>query len=112
MRCLALILLVAAFSRPFVRRARAATASLLGSRERVVLVDRSYSMGYADHWKRALDAARAATRDISGTDRALIVFFANDPAAATRAYRGPRPSRTRDSGTATLSFRGRDTSPR
>lgn len=83
MRCLALALLVAAFSRPFVHRARAATASLLGARERVVLVDRSYSMGYADHWKRALDAARAATRDISGTDRATIVFFANDPVAAT-----------------------------
>jgi len=83
MRCLALVLLVAAFARPFFQRHGAAVSSLLGARERVVLVDRSYSMGYAEHWKRALDAARAATADLSGNDRATIVFFANDPVAAT-----------------------------
>jgi uncharacterized membrane protein len=83
MRCLALALLVAAFSRPFLSRPNASTSSLLGARERVVLVDRSYSMGYADHWKRALDAARANTSELAGPDRATIVFFANDPAAAT-----------------------------
>ncbi len=83
MRCLALVLLVAAFSRPFFQRRKAAGSSLLGARERVILVDRSYSMGYADHWKRALDAARVAAKDLSGNDRATVVFFANDPAAAT-----------------------------
>ena len=83
MRCLALALLVAAFSRPFFQRHSPAASSLLGARERVVLVDRSYSMGYADHWKRALDAARSATSDLSGNDRATLVFFANDPVAAT-----------------------------
>ena len=82
MRCLALALLVAAFSRPFMQR-RAVVPSLAGARERVVLVDRSYSMGYADHWKRALDAARTASRDMAGNDRATLVFFANDPVAAT-----------------------------
>lgn len=83
MRCLALLLLVAAFSRPFFARHRGGGPPLAGARERVVLVDRSYSMGYADHWKRALAAAREATRDISANDRATIVFFANDPVAAT-----------------------------
>ena len=83
MRCLALALLVAAFSRPFFARHRGAGALLAGARERVVLVDRSYSMGYSDHWKRALAAARHAVRDISGQDRATIVFFAIDPVAAT-----------------------------
>ena len=83
MRCLALALLVAAFSRPFLQRRHPAVMPLLGARERVVLVDRSYSMGYADHWRRALDAARANTSDLAGNDRATIVFFANDPAAAT-----------------------------
>jgi hypothetical protein len=83
MRCLALALLVAAFSRPFFSQHKPAVGSLLGARERVILVDRSYSMGYADHWKRALDAARAAARDLSGNDRATLVFFANDPVAAT-----------------------------
>jgi Aerotolerance regulator N-terminal/von Willebrand factor type A domain len=83
LRCLALLLLVAAFARPFLQRHKNAGSSLLGARERVILVDRSYSMGYADHWKRALDAARSAAKDLSGNDRATIVFFANDPVAAT-----------------------------
>ncbi len=89
MRCLALVLLVAAFARPFLQRHSAGTSSLLGARERVVLVDRSYSMGYSDHWKRALDAARAATRGLAGNDRATIVFFANDPVAATEPTANP-----------------------
>ena len=82
MRCLAVALLVAAFARPFFQR-RKGPAGLAGARERVVLVDRSYSMGYGSRWKRALDAARSATRDLAGNDRATIVFFANDPVAAT-----------------------------
>jgi hypothetical protein len=89
MRCLALALLVAAFSRPFLQRHNAGVSSLLGARERVVLVDRSYSMGYADHWKRALDAARSATSGLAGNDRATIVFFANDPVAATEPTANP-----------------------
>jgi hypothetical protein len=83
MRCLALALLVAAFARPFFHRKLAAASSLLGARERVILLDRSYSMGYADHWKRALDAARGATTDLAGNDRATLVLFDNDPVAAT-----------------------------
>jgi hypothetical protein len=83
MRCLALALLVAAFARPFFQRRKGPAGSLLGARERVVLVDRSYSMGYGGRWKRALDAARSATRDLAGNDRATIVFFAIDPVAAT-----------------------------
>lgn len=83
LRCLALVLLVAAFSRPFLARHRGNGTPLAGARERVVLVDRSYSMGYADHWARAVAAARASVHDISANDRATIVFFANDPVAAT-----------------------------
>jgi hypothetical protein len=82
MRCLALALLVAAFSRPFVRR-HALAVQPGGARERVVLVDRSWSMGYADHWRRALDAARAALGGMTGNDRTTLVFFANDPVEAT-----------------------------
>ncbi len=90
MRCLALALLVAAFSRPFFQRHKAGGSSLLGARERVILVDRSYSMGYSDHWKRALDAARTTAKDLSGNDRATIVFFANDPVAATEPTGSPQ----------------------
>ncbi len=83
MRCLALILMVAAFSRPFLARRKGSGTPLAGARERVVLIDRSYSMGYSEHWKRALAAARTAIGDIAANDRATIVFFANDPVAVT-----------------------------
>ena len=51
LRLLALALIVAAFARPFVRGSAAAMSG--GAREVVVLVDRSYSMGYGTRWARA-----------------------------------------------------------
>jgi hypothetical protein len=83
LRCLALAILVAAFTRPFLAHRNLSTAALIGARERVVLLDRSYSMGYADHWKRAQDAAKAAVGELGSGDRASLVLFANDAAAAT-----------------------------
>src|ERR1700694_2361278 len=64
LRCLALAILVAAFTRPFLARHASVGLALTGARERVVLLDRSYSMGYGDHWKRAQDAAKAAVREL------------------------------------------------
>src|ERR1043165_8223334 len=46
MRCLALALFVAAFARPWFDRSKHAGAASSGAREVVILVDRSYSMGY------------------------------------------------------------------
>ncbi|HVT39656.1 MAG TPA: BatA domain-containing protein [Gemmatimonadaceae bacterium] len=83
LRCLALAILVAAFTRPFLPRHASPGVALTGARERVVLLDRSYSMGYGDHWMRAQDAARAAMRELGSGDRASLVLFANDAAAAT-----------------------------
>ena len=83
LRCLALAILVAAFTRPFLSRHASAVAALTGARERVVLLDRSYSMGYGDHWKRAQDAAKAAVSELGSGDRATLVLFALDAAAAT-----------------------------
>ena len=57
LRCIALALLVAAFARPFFERRRP-TVSTTGSREVVVLLDRSASMAYADRWGKARAAAR------------------------------------------------------
>ncbi len=53
-------LLIAAFSRPFLSRRSAAGrgARRTGAREVVILLDRSASMGYGDHWARAQDEAR------------------------------------------------------
>ena len=58
MRLAALTLVVVAFARPFIRRTDASAAGATGAREVVILIDRSYSMGYGDRWSRALSAAR------------------------------------------------------
>ena len=60
MRLAALALIVLAFARPFFRGADPPAAAAGGAREVVILVDRSYSMGYGDRWTRALAAARGA----------------------------------------------------
>src|SRR5579871_5129479 len=46
MRCAALLLIVLAFARPFLKREVAAAAALGGTRELVILLDHSASMGY------------------------------------------------------------------
>ena len=53
LRLAALALIVAAFGRPFLRRQALAAAAGSGAREVVVLIDKSYSMGYGDRWARA-----------------------------------------------------------
>src|SRR6059036_1536403 len=58
LRAAAIALIVAAFARPFLPHSAAANAVTGGSREVVILLDQSASMGYADHWARAQDAAR------------------------------------------------------
>ena len=62
MRLAALALVVMAFARPFFRGADPAAAAAGGAREVVVLIDRSYSMGYGDRWTRAQAAARQAVQ--------------------------------------------------
>ena len=57
LRCIALALLVAAFARPFFQKRQNAITNS-GAREVVVLLDRSSSMGYADRFTKAKDAAK------------------------------------------------------
>ncbi len=84
LRCLALALLVAAFTRPFFRKGPVGGPMVAGARERIILLDQSYSMGYGDHWKRAVAAAHAAVRDLAPGDRATVVLFAHEPVAVTQ----------------------------
>jgi len=74
LRCAALALLVAAFARPFVRSAALAAVGG-GAREVVILLDRSYSMGYGDRWDRAREAARSVVQNLVAGDRATLVLF-------------------------------------
>jgi hypothetical protein len=88
LRCFALALLVAAFARPFFAR-RHTAISTNGAKEIVVLLDRSASMGYADRWTRAREAARKVVAGLGPTDRATLVLFASDAAVASAPMATP-----------------------
>lgn len=83
-RLTALALLVLAFARPFLRRGEL-PLSAAGSREVVVLLDQSYSMGYGDRWEKARAAARTVVKGLTAGDRASLVLFSSDGTVAVRA---------------------------
>ena len=85
MRLAALALIVLAFARPFFRRQDLGAAAASGAREVVILLDRSYSMGYGDRWQRAMSAARDAVTGLRGQDRGSIVLFGSGAEVALRS---------------------------
>ena len=86
MRLGALALIVAAFARPFLPKAAAASAAITGgSREVVVMLDQSASMGYGDHWQKAVAAARDAVDGIELSDKATLVLFGRNAEENIRA---------------------------
>src|SRR6185436_7883678 len=88
LRCIAVAMLVAAFARPFFQKRQAAITGT-GARELVVLLDNSSSMGYADRWTKAKDAAKKAIGSLSATDRGTLILFANDAAIANEPMATP-----------------------
>lgn len=84
MRCLAILLLVAAFARPFLEQPSRAVSSVTGARQVIVLVDRSYSMGYDNRWGRAVDAAHQAVDGLTPEDRASLIFFSDRATVANQ----------------------------
>ena len=84
-RCLAILLLVTAFTRPFFDRAGITSTLSAASREVVILVDNSYSMTYGDRWERALAAARRTINGLSASDRASLVVFSDAAQLAVRS---------------------------
>ena len=91
LRAAAIALIVAAFSRPFMPQGAVAAVVGGGAREIVILLDRSASMGYGDHWSRAQDAARAVVNSLGADDRATLVLFDKNAEENMRAT----PDRTR-----------------
>ena len=89
MRLAAILLIVLAFARPFFDRPIAALANAAGPREVVILLDRSYSMGYGDRWTRAQAAARQAVQGLTA-DRSRHAH----PVRHQRASRGARHGRS------------------
>ncbi len=84
MRLAALALIVLAFARPFLRRSEIG-ASATGAREVVLLVDRSYSMGYGGKWQQAIAAAQSTISGLTSADRTSIVFFSSATEVALRS---------------------------
>lgn len=82
-RALVVGLLALAFARPFLPGTDAA-AGAAGDREVAILLDRSASMAYGDHFERAREAARRAVRDLGPGDRASLVLFASDVEVAVQ----------------------------
>jgi hypothetical protein len=85
LRAAAIALIVAAFARPFMHRGSVAAAAGGGAREVVILLDRSASMGYGDHWARAQEAAKGVVRGLGREDRATLVLFARNAEENMRA---------------------------
>lgn len=85
LRMAAIVLIITAFARPFFNETTLASAAAAGSREVVILLDRSYSMGYGDRWTRAQAAARDAIDGLQAGDRASLVFFARGADVAARS---------------------------
>jgi hypothetical protein len=76
LRCLAVLLTVLAFSRPFFKQTPVqASVANAGAREVVLLLDRSASMGYGDHWQRAKDEAKRVIDGLGNGDQATLVLF-------------------------------------
>ncbi|MDT8342687.1 MAG: BatA domain-containing protein, partial [Longimicrobiales bacterium] len=74
LRALALTLLVLAFARPYFTGDTALAAAGDGPTERVVLLDRSWSMEAPGRWAEAVSAVRAAVADPGPLDRASLVL--------------------------------------
>lgn len=84
LRVLAVALLALAFARPLLTGGLAVGA-LAGAGEVVILLDRSYSMGYGDHWELAKQEARRAVRALDPADRATLVLFDTDVEIGARS---------------------------
>ncbi len=73
LRCIAVILVALAFSRPFFDSAAAVERG--SARDVVILLDVSASLGYAGRWEAALDSARAILDGLGEGDRVAVATF-------------------------------------
>jgi len=85
LRALALILVAAAFARPFFDRSTVGAAGSDGPAEVVVLVDQSYSMELGDQMEEARERAAEAFSDLGPLDRASLVTFARGATVVARS---------------------------
>lgn len=89
LRCLGVILLVAAFARPVVKSQWLNQSNPVSSRSTVILIDRSMSMSRAGVWEGALEAARKRISEMRDTDEAVIVQFGENAEVLNPWLSGP-----------------------
>ena len=77
LRCLGLLLLIGAFSRPVLKGGWFDRFSSLSPRSTVILLDNSMSMSREEVWPRALRAARDRIASMGEPDEALLVLFSD-----------------------------------
>ena len=87
LRAAVLVLLVAAFARPFLRGNEAALGS--SSRAVALLLDRSLSMSHGEVWAAALDSARRIVGSLRPEDRVTVIRF-DDQAEVAQPLTGDR----------------------
>lgn len=85
LRALALILVAAAFARPFLDQTGGNVLGGSGPREVVVLIDQSYSMEIGDQLDRARAEAQRVFDGLGPLDRASLVTFAQNAKVAARS---------------------------
>ncbi|HPU57624.1 MAG TPA: BatA domain-containing protein, partial [Verrucomicrobiota bacterium] len=79
LRCLCLILLAAAFARPFFRRDVSEVAPASEGRQAVLLIDTSASMRRDNLWEDAVAAARRHLEKVAHTDQFAVLAFDRQP---------------------------------
>lgn len=85
LRALALLLIVAAFARPYLTGAIRAAGALAGARDVIILLDQSASMGHGSRWRDAQAAARRRVDALGPADRATLVLFSQTVEERVRA---------------------------
>lgn len=82
LRLVALGLIALAFARPFLGGVEVPASFATGSRDVVLVLDRSASMGYGDRWSRAMAASRQVLDELGSGDRVALVLFDDEPVVA------------------------------
>ena len=93
LRALVILLLVAAFARPFFSGEGALATVGTGPTEVVVLLDRSYSMAAGDRWESAQAAAAQAVSGLGPLDKVSLVVFDQGAEALVRSDSDPARAR-------------------
>src|SRR5215203_1446190 len=75
LRCLALLLVVFAFTRPFFTGTKAGAATPAGERHTVILLDASLSMRHEGHFAEAVRRADALVGEAQEGERVALLTF-------------------------------------